>query len=475
MNFDMDYNAENICSSVLNKYKDIDELIDIALKGMYSIFNYDRIAIFIIEYEAKRFVMKKVIHKNCILEGEETFSVKNADFIYPILHRKIPFIYTEQPFLGLYFPLESDGRILGLIRAEKTESRHFDREHLPYFKKIAAALAEELHKYNMHKELVTKRKMLKIYRILSEILVSTLKTEGIIRAIVKEIQKNFLFDNVRSYLYDKKEKKVYGVIESDFRNKLNDIKHEIYSTVDKNSPVFTRLVHGDKNAVNVWENMSVDILLRAKNKNIGVLRVHNLVSRTKITEENISFLKSFANQIGVALKNTISFDEIRNLANTDSLTGLYSKRHFKSLIAKEISRAERFNQRFALIVTDINQFKKINDTHGHQKGDEILVKLAGVLKKNVRDIDLLCRYGGDEFLIYLANAELSDVNRYFDRIISILNKEEEKMIKISAGVAIYPNHGLNFKSLFEKADKAMYRSKKKGDNILSVCDKEVNA
>ncbi len=472
MNFNIKQSTEELCVSMLNKYEDIESLLDFFLKGVYATFGYDRIAVFVTkEEENRRFYLRKMIYRGDILEGEEEISfIGKPGFLSPLVKGEKDYVYTEDPFLGLYMPLEKNGEVVGMVRAEKTESKYIDKENVSFLKKVVDRLSEEMHKYYLNNTLIRQNKMLGIYQRLSEILVSTLKTEEIIRDIIKAIQKNFLFDDIKIYLYDKADKKLYGAMEGDFRFKINNIEDEIYDLTAAGLPMLADVIKNKNQRVNVWENILADIALQAKKEIIGVLRVHNLLSRNEITDTEIDFLKSFTSQIGVAIRNTIDFGEVRTMANTDSLTGVNTKRYFIEELVKEISRATRFKQYFAIIVIDIDKFKEVNDKYGHPEGDKLLRNLASLLKENIRDIDIVCRYGGDEFVVYLANTDSEEASRYIDRILSLLKKENR--LKISAGISIFPEHGRDFDELFKKADIAMYASKKAGHNNVTVHGKK---
>ena len=150
---------------------------------------------------------------------------------------------------------------------------------------------------------------------------------------------------------------------------------------------------------------------------------------------------------------------LEKLTVIDPLTGLYNYRYFKKAFSKELARAKRYKRFLSLLVVDINDLKKINDKMGHSIGDKTLKKLSKILVKNIREADIVCRYGGDEFVIILP-----ECNKDHALVVAMGIREDiEKKIKLtlSIGVATYPNDGDCFNSLFEQADRAMYRKKRK--------------
>lgn len=162
-------------------------------------------------------------------------------------------------------------------------------------------------------------------------------------------------------------------------------------------------------------------------------------------------------------------------AMVDYLTGLYNKRYYEETMDREINQAKRYNRSFSLILFDIDNFKLINDGYGHTMGDEVLKILAGILKKNVRKEDTLCRAGGEEFAIILPDTGSEGAKRVAEKIREAFNQEtlDSNQLSLSGGIATYPNDGDDKKELFECADKAMYFSKFSGKNMISIYGEEI--
>jgi len=150
--------------------------------------------------------------------------------------------------------------------------------------------------------------------------------------------------------------------------------------------------------------------------------------------------------------------KLEKLIMKDELTGLPNARYFKYIFPKELNRVKRFNRPLSLLVIDVNNFKKINDTKGHLVGDKYIKQVAEVLYKNIRRYDILCRYGGDEFVIIFPRTSKEQANIIKEE----LKKYVEKLTKvmISVGVSNYKEDGKTLKTLFNKADKEMYKDKR---------------
>jgi len=167
------------------------------------------------------------------------------------------------------------------------------------------------------------------------------------------------------------------------------------------------------------------------------------------------------------------------LATHDQLTGLGNRRHFQKELDNMLATAGRYKEQVALYYLDLDQFKIINDTDGHQAGDELLQVITSVLKKEVRETDLLCRIGGDEFTLVIPSAEIDGINILSNKLLHALTKiqytidDQPHPISFSIGVAIYPQHGSTQQDLLANADLAMYQAKKTGRSRCHIYSPEV--
>ena len=196
---------------------------------------------------------------------------------------------------------------------------------------------------------------------------------------------------------------------------------------------------------------------------VGVINVTNKKNGKEFTEEDVEMLKAVADQAAVAVNKAQLWD----MAVTDSLTGLYVRRYFMVKLQEEIHRAERYGKRLSVIMADLDRFKKINDTYGHDAGDRALKTISQFLQKNIRDVDAIARYGGEEFVMLIPDADKEAAYCLAQRLREELGKvkfEDLPPITISLGIATFPSDSTDIEDLIKKADAAMYEAKQKGRN-----------
>ena len=177
-------------------------------------------------------------------------------------------------------------------------------------------------------------------------------------------------------------------------------------------------------------------------------------------------------QLQEEIKEKAFFQE---MSITDSLTGLYNRRYFDELIFREEARAKRYPQKFSLLMIDIDNFKKVNDTYGHPSGDSILKRIGEILRSRPRNTDFVARYGGEEFSIIAPHTSKKNASVFAARIMDIIAKEEfilndstKARITVSIGVASFDDDAQTKEELIKKADNALYQAKKMGKNRVCL-------
>jgi diguanylate cyclase (GGDEF)-like protein len=198
---------------------------------------------------------------------------------------------------------------------------------------------------------------------------------------------------------------------------------------------------------------------------IGTIAVFHHDSES-YTEDHRRVLDQIARQAASVVHNALVFERTQEQAFKDALTGLANPRALQFQVAREVGRARRTSSQFSLLLLDLDDFKTINDEHGHLAGDRALQEVARVLKETTRPYDTCIRYGGDEFVVLLSScggAEADERRRQLQSAvasISLLADDGRTIdLRVSAGASVFPDDGDTYERLLARADRRMYRNK----------------
>ena len=252
------------------------------------------------------------------------------------------------------------------------------------------------------------------------------------------------------------------VAPDNFDKELVDIilqdKKEILIASQENSLFLRRLT-----VIKNFETL-IAIPLISEEKIAGILYIENI---SKMYFENFLILSG---QFAIQLQKVILYKKVQEMAITDSLTEVSTRRYFLERFRGEIRRSMRKKSSMSLLMVDLDHFKEKNDKFGHLVGDVILKEIAKILKSNIREIDIIGRYGGEEFIVALTGIAKDGAFQAAERLRSSIEHsvfrayDEKVSSTISIGVAGFPEDGVDENSLIESADHALYKAKEKGRN-----------
>jgi diguanylate cyclase (GGDEF)-like protein len=187
---------------------------------------------------------------------------------------------------------------------------------------------------------------------------------------------------------------------------------------------------------------------------------------------DIESLESVADICATAIQNAHYVERVKQLAYLDGLTGIFNRRFFELRIEEEVERARRFDAGMAVIMVDIDQFKRLNDEFGHLLGDEVLRQVSSIFSQQLRKIDVVCRYGGEEFAILLSQTNQKHAMGVAEKLRRLIESWQfpgvPRPVTISAGVATCPHHGTTRDQLVKAADAGLYAAKQSGRNCVRV-------
>jgi diguanylate cyclase (GGDEF)-like protein len=213
-----------------------------------------------------------------------------------------------------------------------------------------------------------------------------------------------------------------------------------------------------------------------------ILLIGQKNDKTQFIDMDLDFLSLIGNMASLALDNIHQYTTIEKLSYTDSMTGVYNYRYFYKRLSEEILRAKRYDRELSLVILDIDNFKTFNDNYGHQAGDLVLKQLSDLVTRTIRSIDVVSRYGGEEFCILMPDTGISNCEIFIERLRSQIAefKFESEMFKnggsisVSVGGAVFPHHALTPDRLIYCADMSLLQAKSLGRNRAIMYKKDLS-
>ena len=324
---------------------------------------------------------------------------------------------------------------------------------------------------------------------------STVESKEILYLIVKKISEMIQVTRCSIILIDRKMNigHVLSTYEDPDLDTISiDLKKypEITRAVEDEKTILIQDVGADPLVKEVRENL-ISIGIRSimvipihySEKAIGALYLRTSRKERRFSEKELKVSQVIASMAAIALNNARLFNIIKEekellekMAVTDDMTRLYNHRFFVRRLKEEYKRSERYKTNLACLMVDIDNFKNVNDTYGHQAGDVVLQEIARVIKKCVRETDVVARYGGEEFAVILPHTGNEAAVNLADRIRNAIKKKRldslgsDVFVTVSIGVSTYPHPEVNnMDDLIRKADDGLYQAKSQGkDRVISL-------
>ncbi|MDH4206091.1 MAG: sensor domain-containing diguanylate cyclase [Desulfobacteraceae bacterium] len=280
--------------------------------------------------------------------------------------------------------------------------------------------------------------------------------------------------NMAFHLSEKEiNKKIIDRLKKDMINKFFSISGERVSIKDTDFHLYSSSIKiSSADAIPFSKQIIMPLSLAGSTLGMLAILPEN---NEQLNDEKMELLTTISNILSMSLKNAQEYHKLKEMAVKDGLTGILNRKGFQNFIQKEFHRAKRYHRPLSLIMIDVDNFKKINDSIGHQAGDYVLLELAGCLKRSIRQADIVFRYGGDEFVILLPDTDMEQAKMLLKRVLSDVEKhafdwESHQMnVKISCGISTtgeLENHE-DEKDLISKADTRLYSAKRSQD--LKYC------
>ncbi|MCK4905094.1 sensor domain-containing diguanylate cyclase [bacterium] len=465
----------NRISQNFHSFNDIKIPLKMVIENILKEMKLDETTILLYKKESKALYSILFATERGIQEGEEFILIEPNDFFASLLSNETKYEYLPKEFT-LYIPIKYRNLPIGILRARNDISKKpINKKYIQLLVDYTNIIAAGIYDANRSSE---NQKFLNKLVALSNITmsaISTLEKKRILGIILKDIVMSLGFDRVKLYLINDKGDSLNGVMSFDIRGRIKIIKNEKYPIDKGTNRFYNELIARQKRMFKLNKDIFglVKVFpMKVKNQIIGFMEVDNIFSRQIISKEDIDYLKLFINQTSIAIENARLYNRVTELSIKDELSGLYNARHFYQQLENELARIERYQNPLAIIMIDIDYFKKYNDNYGHLTGDNIIRDLGEIISNSVRTIDIPARYGGDEFIVLLVNCSLDQAVKVAQRIkrgvdnSNFTFKGKKLKITVSMGVAVHPPRKISGKALVKLADSSLYKAKQAGRNKI---------
>ncbi|MBI5043438.1 MAG: sensor domain-containing diguanylate cyclase [Nitrospirae bacterium] len=337
-----------------------------------------------------------------------------------------------------------------------------------------------------------KDKELSFFIEVGKALTSTLKFKEILKIIMDNAQKLVKSEAWSILLVDEKANKLYfELAKGEKVDKIKDIRLNMGEGIagwvaTKGAPLIVPDVSKDKRFFSGVDKKTkfktksiLCVPIISKNKTLGVLELINKKDGNSFERKELELMLKLIDHAAIAIERSMLYERTAELAVTDDLTKLFNFRFLDQRLDEEIKKCKKNGGSVSLIFLDMDHFKLINDNYGHLMGSKVLIEVAQILINTLRDMDIIARYGGDEFVVVLPDTGTETTYRITKRIQNLIRKHlflnEEGLsshITASFGIATYPEHAASKLELIRLADQAMYIVKNRARDDICIAKSE---
>lgn len=379
-------------------------------------------------------------------------------------------------------PLISQEDVIGIITLDHHQAGGFHENDLRVIEVLANQAATAIQKVRLSE---AERDQLYITRALQEtssLLASGLEIDDVLSSILQLLNRVVSYDQAYIAFVEEGDTLRLAAGRGPTNRRVVQAFYDRHgSSIIKQFSDLKPFIHPDVTEVPDWIEFNdgigirstINAPLQVRGELMGILFVDSS-SPNMYSEEMADTVMAFANQASLAINNAQLFERNQQLAITDDLTGVYNRRYLIRFGEREVGRALRYNDPLALIMFDIDRFKQINDRHGHAVGDEILVQVSRRCRRAVREIDILARYGGDEFVVILTKADIQVAEQVARRVRKVIQSSPISTsagplrVKISLGVSELGPEQKSLDQLLVEVDDALYGAKEAGGDCIRM-------
>jgi len=398
---------------------------------------------------------------------------------------------TIRSFLGV--PIRYQGNPIGILAVDDTVNESYGEQDVALLQRYAEVISSAMVQFDALDQLTDQRDFYaQLCQLNSEINL-TGSPEELFRQIVQVGTQLFKYDMLALILLQEQESRQAelaiiegetGSLKPGYRFELQD--SVLSDVIRKGEPYTADHLTEKQTADDITRDLPLPVdqmeslivaPIRNDSQTYGTLLL-GYTESGKLQQKDEQVLMILGAVIGSALNKFYHYRYMKHIATRDGLTNILNYRAFMERLEEEIQRGKRYESPFTLLFGDLDEFKRINDEHGHQYGDRMLQEVARLITANVRSVDIVARYGGEEFAVIVLHASLDDAFKTANRIRETIKNHRfeidgvRERITISIGMAEYPGHAEDVDALISRADEAMYRVKQVGGNAVKSYKKD---
>jgi diguanylate cyclase (GGDEF)-like protein len=467
---------------------DLDEVLQRILAIAHDFFHLPNVAILLLDKEAGQLCVRSQIGwdpgKDTIRlgrhEGITGAAVLKKQPVYaPDVSQDPRYVCAAQSTRSeLAIPLMVREEVVGVLDCQSDRIDHFDHETielLTLFSTQASIAIQNARLYSLERQ---RARQLEAINTIAQQSTAVMELEDLLVRVCAVIQKAFQVSHVSLLLRDEGD-----LVMRAHQGTLTPCtppggrfpaSQEPWSRVISGSgTLIEKDLSTAPEALRLFRESAsrMSIPLISFGQTLGVLTLHSS-EQNAFRESELQSLESVADICANSIQNAHYVERVKQLAYLDGLTGIFNRRFFELRIMEEIERARRYGTGMAVIMADIDQFKRLNDEFGHLLGDEVLRQVSSLFHQQLRKIDVVCRYGGEEFAILLTQITAQQAIAIAEKLRRMVESFQfpgvPRTITISAGVAAFPTHGKTRDDMIRAADNGLYAAKQAGRNRICV-------
>lgn len=378
----------------------------------------------------------------------------------------------------LAIPLMVREEVVGVLDCQSDKVDYFDAEKielLTLFSTHASIALENARLYSLERQ---RARQLEAINIIAQQSTAVMELEELLIRVCSVIQRAFQVSHVSLLLRDEGDlvmRAHQGTLTPCFPpgGRFPATQDPWQQAISSNGTIMEKDLTSASESFRLFKESAsrLSIPMVSFGQTLGVLTLHSS-QMNAFRDSDLQSLESVADICANSIQNAHYIERVKQLAYLDGLTGIFNRRFFELRIMEEIERARRYDTGMAVIMTDIDQFKRLNDEFGHLLGDEVLRQVSSIFHQQVRKIDVVCRYGGEEFALLLTQTTADQAMAVAEKLRRMVEMWQfpgvPRTITISAGVAAFPVHGRTRDDIVRAADSGLYAAKQNGRNRVCL-------